>query len=131
MKGQVIYTHSFWVMPLQTYQLFLEIASSKIFFHHFFSPSILFLYAPTVQICISLWGKEQISGLSESCRDHRRAQIMQRPCLLCFTLCDFVSAVAVDGEIGVVALAAVAAAAVASAASSAVVGLPHAMGLRT
>ena len=27
MKGQVIYMHSFWVMPLQTYQLFLEIAS--------------------------------------------------------------------------------------------------------
>ena len=45
------------------------------------------------------------------------------------------SAVAVDGEIGVVAVAAVAAvaaAAVAAAASSAVVvGLPHAMGLRT
>ena len=59
---------------------------------------------------------------------------MQRPCLLCFTLCDSVSAVAVDGEIGVVALAAVAAAAVAAAASAAVaavVGLPHAMGLRT
>ena len=59
---------------------------------------------------------------------------MQRPYLLCFTLCDFVSAVAVDGEIGVVALAAVAAAAVASAASAAVaavVGLPHAMGLWT
>ena len=41
---------------------------------------------------------------------------MQRPYLLCFTLCDFVSAVAVDGEIGVVALAAVAAAAAAVAA---------------
>ena len=108
----MIYTHSFWVMPLQTYQLFLEIASSKIFSSFFFHP-VLFLYAPTVQICISLWGKEQISGLSESCRDHRRAQIMQRPYLLCFTLCDFVSAVAVDGEIGVVAVAAVAAAAAA------------------
>ena len=59
---------------------------------------------------------------------------MQRPCLLCFTLCDSVSAVAVDGEIGVVAVAAVAVAAMASAvaaASAAVVGLPHAMGLRT
>jgi hypothetical protein len=86
---------------------------------------IMFLYAPTVQICISLWGKEQMSGLSESCRDHRRAHIMQRPCLLCFILCDSVSAVAVDGEIGVVAAAA------AAAVAAAVVGLPHAMGLRT
>ena len=60
---------------------------------------------------------------------------MQRPCLLCFILCDSVSAVAVDGEIGVAAAASAAAAAAsasaASAVAAAVVGLPHAMGLRT